>query len=158
MELKLGRPTIPVPERIRRGSRPQANGCVLYVSSLDRNGYGRLRIDGKDEQAHIIVYELANGPIPEEGVLRHTCDVRNCIELTHLILGTQLDNIHDMMAKKRQNIVRAKLSSEQAREIYASAESAKELAKRYNVHDTVIWKIRSGKLHAFDTKGDRNGL
>ena len=32
----------------------------------------------------------------------HTCDVRNCVRLDHLRLGTPADNQNDMMQKVRQ--------------------------------------------------------
>lgn len=35
-------------------------------------------------------------------VIRHTCDMPACYEITHLIKGTQADNMADMRSKNRQ--------------------------------------------------------
>lgn len=34
-------------------------------------------------------------------LIRHTCDTRACVEPTHLLLGTHLDNNHDMIERGR---------------------------------------------------------
>lgn len=39
------------------------------------------------------------GPVPKGMGVLHRCDQPLCIEPTHLFLGTQQDNISDMMSK-----------------------------------------------------------
>lgn len=56
-------------------------------------------IDGK--HAHRVVWELINGPIPDELGCLHTCDNPLCCNPKHLFLGTQADNVADMVAKGR---------------------------------------------------------
>jgi hypothetical protein len=53
-------------------------------------------------QAHRYAWEQANGRRlqPDEQVLHH-CDVPLCIEPSHLFLGSQQDNMDDMVAKGR---------------------------------------------------------
>lgn len=48
--------------------------------------------------AHRWVWEAVNGPIPKGMVVRHKCDNRLCYRLSHLELGTQADNVADMVA------------------------------------------------------------
>jgi HNH endonuclease len=51
--------------------------------------------------AHRVVYEHHHGQLAEGQVIRHTCDNRNCVEISHLLAGTQADNIHDMADRGR---------------------------------------------------------
>jgi hypothetical protein len=48
--------------------------------------------------AHRWVWEAVNGPIPPRMVVRHKCDNRLCYRLSHLELGTQADNVADMVS------------------------------------------------------------
>ena len=57
--------------------------------------------------AHRLVWELTYGPIPATMCVLHQCDNPACIEPSHLFLGTQQDNIADMVAKGRKVVKRA---------------------------------------------------
>nr|MBP8195200.1 DUF3077 domain-containing protein [Azonexus sp.] len=37
-------------------------------------GYGRLRIEGKQQRAHRLMHQLRHGPIADGLVVRHSCD------------------------------------------------------------------------------------
>lgn len=65
--------------------------CLLWEKATV-NGYGRIKVDGKKKRAHRVVWELANGPIPEGMDVDHTCHRRHCIELSHLRLATRSQN------------------------------------------------------------------
>ncbi len=75
-------------------------GCRLFRFALSR-GYGSMRWHGKQTPAHRVSYELAFGHIPTGMMICHHCDVPQCIEPTHLFLGTALDNVLDMVKKGR---------------------------------------------------------
>lgn len=83
-------------------------GCWLWMGTTDTCGYGRLvvgsRTDGTRRLAgaHRIAYALAAGPIPAGGQVLHRCDTPACVRPDHLFLGTQADNIADMVSKGRQ--------------------------------------------------------
>lgn len=64
-------------------------------------GYGGLMRDGKDMQAHRLVWELTFGPIPPGICVLHRCDTPRCVRPEHLFLGTLSDNAQDMHNKGR---------------------------------------------------------
>jgi hypothetical protein len=87
---------------------PEPNsGCLLWTGRYGRHGYGTYgggRI-GERRQAHRVVWEDVNGPIPDGLFVLHRCDVRGCVNPDHLFLGTAKDNTRDMMAKGRAHFV-----------------------------------------------------
>lgn len=77
-------------------------GCWLWQGSISRLGYGEMRLDRNTKgKAHRVAWELENGPIPEGMEVCHSCDVRACVRVDHLFLGTHLDNMRDASAKGR---------------------------------------------------------
>lgn len=75
--------------------------CILWTKAIDKHGYGRVKRDGKWKRAHRVAWEETYGHIPEGIYVCHKCDVRSCIEPTHLFLGTHKDNMEDMYKKGR---------------------------------------------------------
>ncbi len=88
-----------IQERVDRNV-DKSSGCWLWTLSL-RNGYGQISIEGKTKTVTRVYWEEINGLIPEEMCVLHTCDTPSCVNLEHLFLGTQADNIHDMDNKGR---------------------------------------------------------
>ena len=63
-----------------------------------RGGYGRFKRDGRTQQAHRIAW----GDVPDGMDVLHHCDNPPCVRRSHLFLGTNSDNVTDMLAKGRQ--------------------------------------------------------
>jgi hypothetical protein len=75
-------------------------GCLLWTACRINTGYGLLRWRGRPWLAHRAAWMARHGPIPPGLCVCHRCDVRTCINPTHLFLGTQKDNMVDMAAKR----------------------------------------------------------
>jgi hypothetical protein len=88
------------------------------------------------------------GEIPKGVCICHSCDTPTCINPEHLFLGTQLDNIKDMLDKNRNRGAKgernghAKLNKEQIIEIRNSTLSSQELQKVYNVGESTIFDVK----------------
>lgn len=85
---------------LRLGSRV----CWPWQGTLT-DGYGQLkREDGQTNvYAHRASVEIHTGRrVPDHKVVMHTCDNPRCVNPAHLRVATQLDNVHDMLAKGRQ--------------------------------------------------------
>jgi hypothetical protein len=78
----------------------KTDNCWRWTGTLARNCYGVLRVAGKTVTAHRLALELV-GVDPEGMFVLHSCDNRICVNPSHLRLGTQADNINDMMQRNR---------------------------------------------------------
>jgi hypothetical protein len=74
--------------------------CIEAGARSD-TGYGRVTHEGKQWAAHRLAWTLAHGPIPDGMLVLHHCDNRACWNVEHLFLGSQADNMADMVAKGR---------------------------------------------------------
>lgn len=82
-------------------SDPKA--CWLWSGSVNTHGYGQIRDEhGRYTTAHRIGWMLQIGSIPKGKSVLHHCDVRRCVRVSHLFLGTQVENVADKVAKRRQ--------------------------------------------------------
>lgn len=76
--------------------------CLLYAGpTFNSNGYGVLpkEVDGSRLAHRAALAEKLGRPVV--GVTRHTCDNPPCIEPSHLLEGSQADNIDDAWQKGR---------------------------------------------------------
>lgn len=123
--------------------------CWLFGTPGD--GYGKLLVDGRTVSAHRYAYELANGPIPDGMVVRHTCDTPRCVRPDHLTIGTHADNSRDMTERARQARGEAQGSAKvtrsqviEARRLYTSGETQRHIAKVLGVSKSQVSNIVTG--------------
>src|ERR1700733_6636972 len=79
----------------------QQTGCHLWEGSVSPNGYGVCNMFGRTQSTHRYAWEQEHGDIPEGMIILHSCDVRNCVNVEHMSLGTKKENSQDMVAKGR---------------------------------------------------------
>jgi hypothetical protein len=63
----------------------RSGACWLWTGSVDANGYGVIRKDGRLVKPHRLVYEAEYGPIPDGMVIRHRCGHNACVRPEHLL-------------------------------------------------------------------------
>jgi hypothetical protein len=123
-------------------------GCWEWTAGRfeDKSGktYGAFYAGRKKRMdfAHRVSWELVNGPVPDGLRVLHMCDNKKCVRPDHLFLGTQKDNVCDMINKGRNYIARgvgngnAKLTEDQVRRIrvaYKNTHTGAELAAKFGV-------------------------
>ncbi len=148
--------------------------CLEWIARLNNKGYGTITINKNSYYSHRVSWTLENGKIPKNLMVLHHCDNRKCINPNHLFLGTNEDNVRDMIEKGRQqnysNMAKgnangarkypeklargekngsSKLKEYQVLEICRLNKETKismmKLAKIYGVSDVTISKILKGE-------------
>jgi hypothetical protein len=81
----------------------KSDGCWTWQGAKGDHGYGHFTADGGvDVSTHRYSYQLHHGEIPPGMVICHRCDNPVCVNPDHLFLGTQRDNVQDMIQKGRR--------------------------------------------------------
>ena len=75
------------------------SGCMIWQGEATPAGYGRLNYKGRTTYAHRWAWTIKHGPIARGMVVCHRCDQRRCVNVDHLFLGPQSDNMAYMQAK-----------------------------------------------------------
>lgn len=121
---------------------PGADACWLWRGALNRHGYGRAVIDGVVWLAHRYAYLLDTGKSPGDLKVCHRCDTPACIRPQHLFLGTQADNVSDMIRKGRARHA-TRLSPEQVIAIRADTRAQRRIAADYHIDQSTVSDIKN---------------
>jgi hypothetical protein len=73
------------------------SGCLLWTGRCFPNGYGQIRINGRTELVHRVMYRMFEDEIPDGMKLDHVkalgCLYRHCASLAHLEPVTNRENL-----------------------------------------------------------------
>lgn len=135
-----------------------ANDCWEWQGHVNRQGYGGIGVVGRSHKVHRVAWLLAYGSIPDGLCVLHHCDNPPCVNVRHLWLGTNRDNLNDMRAKGRWARTHplngtlnhnAKLHPEAIREIRRQhgevGDSLSAIARCYGVALQTISRIINGR-------------
>ena len=129
--------------------------CKEWILSTCGSGYGSFRINGKLTKAHRFVWEHYNGKIPKGMNILHRCDNPKCCEISHLFLGTQADNVADMVNKKRYTSCsgakngNSKLTEKEVikiKELINTGMNQYVIARHFNITQPVVSAIKLMKI------------
>lgn len=83
----------------------KTDSCWIWHGQRHQLGYGIVRHQsGRREAAHRIAFRFYRGEIPRGLLVCHKCDTPSCVNPEHLFLGSQKDNLLDMIKKGRKKI------------------------------------------------------
>jgi hypothetical protein len=72
--------------------------CWLWIGALTE-GYGFLKVKGKNIRAHRLMYEHVYGEIKEDYVIHHKCHNKRCVSPFHLEMVTREHNVSEAQTK-----------------------------------------------------------
>lgn len=138
-------------QRLEKYSIPEPNsGCSLWLGRVQKHGYGCLQVGSSSLLAHRVAFALEYKYWPS--VVRHSCDNPPCVNPQHLLGGTHLDNMRDMVARGRQQMrerhsgaILDENAVEKIKQSLLAGTAASSLARMHGVHVNTIQAIKEGK-------------
>lgn len=128
------------------------NKCWEWQGST-RRGYGQMRVGHKYWSTHKLAYVLVKGD-PGDLFVCHTCDNKKCCNPDHLWLGTNDDNMADMVAKGRsprrfgESNPQSKLTEGDIRQILnlrVAGRTQRSIADQFMISNQHVSRIVNGK-------------
>lgn len=134
-------------------------GCWIYTGYTNKDGYGVISngsgIKRKFLRCHRVMYEHFIEPISHGIFVCHDCDTPACCNPVHLFLGTQKDNVHDMIRKGRKPVTYGeesynhKLSEKQIKEIRKNKNTLIKIAEQYGITKSHVSMIKNFKTRKY---------
>lgn len=136
-----------IPSRYLRFHEDEESGCWVWDGGCSSNGTDK-RPSLQNKIVYRVIWEYINGPIPPGLFCCHKCDNSLCVNLDHIFLGTQKDNIQDALRKGRpigRPAIKTQLSAK-ILNLHTKGHSNYQIAKFLGVdHSTVRYHIRKWK-------------
>lgn len=132
--------------------------CWNWTANISAGYYGAIKVGGKrgkDLKAHRIQMVWQGIDIAGR-VVRHKCDNGLCVNPAHLEIGTQRDNIHDMMERGRNRQPsgsangNSRLSPDLVRSIklaLANGTTCADVARYFELPHLLIYNLASGRTY-----------
>lgn len=145
-------PSWTIAQRLAFWSKADPCGGRLWRGTKTKKGYGLLRVDGKNRQAHRLAWVGAHGPTNLH--VLHKCDTPACINVDHLFVGTHADNMADRQSKGRsvgpqgEKAGAAKITESDVLKIREDQRSSSIVASEYGLSPSGVRAIRSRRSWA----------
>lgn len=129
-----------------------SEGCIEWVSGRDTDGYALTGWYGHTFRVSRLVYTELVGDLGSSDVVMHTCDNPPCVNVDHLVRGSQADNAYDRDSKGRgsagERHYGAKLNwylAQDIRELHRSGRSFASIAREYGLGETTVAGVCKGE-------------
>lgn len=129
---------------------PLETDCWIWQESLNADGYGIIKYHQKTYRVYRVMWERLHGrEIPKGKSALHRCDTPACMNPHHIFIGTQIDNIRDMVSKGRQRSRRG-LTDDEVRSIRAMIRGGMkqaEVIRLMGLESSTVSRIVNRKLY-----------
>lgn len=133
--------------------RSDPAGCWNWTGGTTRGGYGNFAINRKAHRVPRIILHLTLGiDLYGEWVARHLCDNAACCRPSHLVAGTQQQNVDDMWERGRaaigERMTTSKITEREVLQIrgrVARGESSRAVAEDYPISYEQVRRIVTRK-------------
>lgn len=81
-------------------------GSTFHYKDTGEPSYGRMQKGGRGEgflKSHRVSWTIHYGPVPDEAMVLHRCNVKLCCNPNHLYLGGNADNMRDLFEARGYN-------------------------------------------------------
>ena len=129
--------------------------CRLWPGSTS-NGYGQLGMNCRVVRAHVIAWEIANGPVPKGHHLHHMCGITLCCNEEHLIPLTPDEHMiihhwlegHEVTLAGEVPISLVEVRHETARQAFAAltdrgygkTDAVKKAVEVTGISESTVWR------------------
>ena len=126
-------------ERIER--RRIVVGECWEVGLSPNKPYPQIKIGGRNEAVHRVVFQHVKGEVPDGQYILHHCDNPRCHNPKHLYLGTLSQNMEDMWRRGRHRKPVRRIDEQRVLLLHAEGKSQKEVAAEVGCSQTAVSKI-----------------
>lgn len=132
------------------GSVIDSNDCWLWQGPYTGKGYGETISFLGERYAHRSSFRAFNGPIPKGLIIRHSCDIRPCINPDHILSGTYADNSADCITRGRYIGYKGgrphEISDKIIQQIKVMSKNydCAYIARQFGISRSYTWKIVKG--------------
>lgn len=132
-----------------------SDDCRIWPFTTHRNGYGRIRINGRGFGAHYVACEISHGPAPSKAhQAAHSCGVRGCCNPRHLRWATAAENHADKKAHgthlEGESTPAAKVTADDVRWIRSNMGKItyRVMGEKLGIHEQSVYLIAKGRTWA----------
>lgn len=129
------------------------DGCLEWLGSTARNGYGQVRRNGKlVTVTRLIMHFFEDFDLTSKLCVLHHCDNPRCVNIDHLYTGTVKDNVRDKVSRDRHNrgrrVWKAKLEDSDIKQIFELRKqgwSGHRIGRHFKIAPSSIYRILQRK-------------
>lgn len=131
--------------------RPAANGCMPWLGGIGRRGYGRFWHGSgcsiaKTKTASRLAWTIFKGEvIPSSLLACHHCDNPPCVNVEHIFIGTDADNVNDKVSKGRQPTILTPALVHEIRKLRRQGMGPDAISKTIGVTADSAYNVFSGR-------------
>jgi hypothetical protein len=126
--------------------------CWEWTGGKDSDGYGRVKYEGKRQQAHKLSYIIHFGEVPKGLIVARTCNNKLCVNPSHLELRTQSEN--SKKAPRSFNFVRL---SENGKQVFQFVDLDDKPVNDM-IDDNMSMEILRGHANTSKSQSIRNAI